>query len=349
MRRIPKIKIPASFFEKDGDVDALPQLDGASPRRLDPAALTIDAQPQRNPMLSFFVSAAVASGVFVAVLYAASVSDGFLDRIDGGLAFLWWVLTIIMLGLVLVLSYFIYIGFLQSSPSPIVFDRKRRKVYGSHRGVAFEMDWARVGPAIVSAPMVMKGGGYMTLYNLNLVQYAEGKPREAASIERGIQLSAGNAGTIGCMGLWEFIRCYMDEDPARLPPTEVQPVAGDWTERWLERGVYGGFYAGHPMIAHLREHGGVPPLHPGVALLMFVCAPGLLLSYYDAWLRPQTRLDPAWIPPVPSEANPYRIITPTQEDRALREKAARLVAVWSVLLIGGGCACYAALVWWLMR
>ena len=188
----------------------------------------------------------------------------------------------------------------------------------------------------------------MTLYNLNLVQYAEGKPREVASIERGIQLSTGNAGTIGCMGLWEYIRRYMDEAPEKLPPTEVQPETGDWAQRWLERGVYGGFYADHPMISHLRDHNGVPPLNFWVAFLMFICAPGVLLSFYDAWLRPQTQLDPAWIPASDTAANPYKVIFPTPEDHRLREKAARLVAIWSILLIGGGCAFWGWMVWWVV-
>jgi len=59
MRRIPKIKIPASFFEKDGDVDALPDPHGLSVVRLDSHALIVESLVLSNPLLSFFLSAAL--------------------------------------------------------------------------------------------------------------------------------------------------------------------------------------------------------------------------------------------------------------------------------------------------
>ncbi len=232
---------------------------------------------------------------------------------------------------------------IQPSPSPLLLDRKARKVYGSFRGNRVEMDWNRVKPAITRGAMANRGG-VMTLYNFSLVQFAEGQEPSHKTVECGILLSAGNIGMEPCVALWEFIRTYMDEAPEKLPATEVLPDTGDWTHKWLERGPYGSIYLGLPITTLLRENNGVPRFDFWISVAAWFMAPGMFFSLYDTWLRPQTRLKPEWIPAPPTSPNPYAITVPDNSDRPLREKAAKLVIVWTVSLMFTGCAFW----WWII-
>lgn len=149
---------------------------------------------------------------------------------------------------------------------------------------------------------------------------------------------------VPCVALWEFIRTYMDEAPESLPHTEVLTGKKDWTHKWLERGPYGGYDFEKPVMTTLRESGGVPEFGLWHSVDIFFMAPGMFFSLYDTWLRPQTGLKPEWIPAPPTSPNPYAITVPDNSDRPLREKAAKLVIVWTVSLMFTGCAFW----WWII-
>jgi len=258
-------------------------------------------------------------------------------------AVIWAVLVPALLYLLLACCAILYITVIQPSPSPLLLDRKARKVYGSYRGKRVEMDWNRVKPAITRGAMANRGG-VMTLYNFSLAQFAAGQEPSNKTVECGILLSAGNIGMEPCVALWEFIHIYMDEAPDKLPATEVSPDTGDWTQKWLERGPYGSIYLGQPIIKLLRENNGVPRFDFWISVAVWFMAPGMFFSLYDTWLRPQIRLKPEWIPALPTTANPYAITIPDNSDRPLREKGARLVILWTVALMVSGCASW----WWVI-
>ena len=339
-------KLPANYFKIDGSVKAEPSSQGTQVLRLDENAALIDTQQQAHPMV-----AAMAPWIFAGIVFSCFfLKFTFTNLLFPKEAMGWQFDLAIWLLLVPGLIYVIAIGcwlvhmlVIQPSPSPILLDRKARKVYGSFRGQLVEMDWNRVKPAITRGTMVNRGGA-ITLYHLSLAQFAEGKVPSHKTVECGILLISGHVGMVPCVALWEFIRTYMDEAPEKLPHTEILSSRKDWTYNWLERGPYGAYDFEKPVMATLRNSHGVPMFGFWHAVFVFLMAPGMFFSLYDTWLRPQTRLKPEWIPTQPTSSNPYTITVQDDSDRPLREKGARFVIAWTAALMVSGCAFW----WWII-
>lgn len=349
LKLLTTFKLPANYFKIDGSVKAEPSSQGTQVLRLDENAAVIDTQQQAHPMLAAIMPWLVVSIVFACYVLLTGMNDLLFPRHTNepppGLEFYIVNLAIVLGGMYLLATccWLVYIGVIQPSPSPLLLDRKARKVYGSYRGNRVEMDWNRVKPAITRGAMANRGG-VMTLYNFNLAQFAEGQEPSNKTVECGMLLSAGNIGMEPCVALWEFIRTYMNEAPEKLPATDVLPDTGDWTHKWLERGPYGSIYLGQPITTLLRESNGVPRFDFWISVAAWFMAPGMFFSLYDTWLRPQTRLKPEWIPARPTDPNPYAITVPDNSDRPLREKAAKLVILWVATLMVSGCAFW----WWIV-
>ena len=347
LKLLSTFKLPANYFKIDGSVKAEPSSQGTQVLRLDENAAVIDTRQQVHPMVAGMMPWLVVGIFFMCYFLVTGINDLLFphptNEPPAGLVSLtadWMMLAMFFYGIAT--AYWL-IHMLVIQPSPLLLDRKARKVYGSYRGKLVEMDWNRVKPAITRGTMANRGG-VMTLYNFSLAQFAEGQEPSNKTVECGILLSAGNIGMEPCVALWEFIRIYMDEAPEKLPATEVSPDTGDWTQKWLERGPYGGIYVGQPIIKQLRENNGVPRFDFWISVAVWFMAPGMFFSLYDTWLRPQTRLKPEWIPALPTSSNPYAITVPDNSDRPLRKKGARLVMAWTAALLVSGCASW----WWIV-
>ncbi|MFV5213854.1 DUF6708 domain-containing protein [Azonexus caeni] len=342
-------KLPANYFRIDGSVKAEPSSRGTQVLRLDENAALIDTRQQAHPMVAGMAPWIIAGIFFMCYFLVTGINDLLFPRptneppaslvshiVD-------WVMLAMFFYVLATACWLVHMLIIQPSPSPLLLDRKARKVYGSYRGKLVEMDWNRVKPAITRGAMANRGG-VMTLYNFSLAQFAAGQEPSNKTVECGILLSSANIGMEPCVALWEFIRIYMDEAPEKLPATEVSPETSDWTQKWLERGPYGSIYLGQPIITLLRENNGVPRFDFWISVAVWFMAPGMFFSLYDTWLRPQIRLKPEWIPALPTDSNPYAITLADDSDRPLREKGARLVILWTVALMVSGCASW----WWVI-
>ena len=260
--------------------------------------------------------------------------------------------SLLMFSVLIYLSIWMsWLGLIRPAPSPIIFNRKTGKVYGSHRGRALEMDWKQVRPVLTQGVLIAAGA--QRFYNLVLFQPESTHDWFHARSKRGIGLivTAGHAWGWGtCHQLWEFIRRYMDEDPRqaakRLPAVEITPHSASWISKVLDRGPYYDATPDGDRMQRLRERNGKPEINAINTLYVAFMGPGSLFSLFQAWGRRTVKLPDAWWPQPAKGDNPYQTKPATPEDLLLRKKAARIVAPWLLVTVGGGCLFWFGFAWW---
>jgi len=335
-----------------------PSAQVASVLRMDSEALILETNAQSGIFLGLGIFV-----MFLVVTFFPIMMGEFLPRlfdvteakrISGrdwwiGMAMDWF---IVMFGVVLMYLalWIVNLGLIQPAPSPIIFNRKTGKVYGSHRGRALELDWQRVRPVLTKGKLFINGA--QTFYNLVLFQPESTEHWFKSRSKRGVGLivTAGHAWGWGtCHQLWEFIRRYMDEDPKqaakRLPLVEIAPPSTGWVGKVLDQGPYHDATEDGKRMQRLRDRNGKPELNAVNTSYVTFMGPGSLMSVFQAFARRAVKLPTEWWPTPASGPNPYQTTPPKAEDQALRLKAAKIVAPWLVATVGGGCALWFGLAW----
>lgn len=341
MRMLKHLTLPKSFDLIPRPEKIAPVADGVQIMRLDEEALLIDPRYQSHPLLTFgtsFLVGGLILGALTAPVFAKLLQAQWngTDKFDP----IAWFGSICMIGGYFLMLGWVYFSMLSRAPSPILFNRKTRKVYGSYRGKVLEFDWKDMQAVTTQESDPERGA------NLFLAQFSPGKPPSNKTVQRGFVVTTGNLGSIAPEGLWEFMRCYMEEAPDKLPQVEIHPSNTSWTNRFLLQGPYGDFCSGEPLTMPLRERKGIPQINPFVTLLVACFWIGIPFSLWQTWVRPRTRLPMQWIPPVPQGLNPYDIILPDARDEMLQNRAALIVIAWTIACTGAGFWMWYSVVMW---
>jgi len=124
-----------------------------------------------------------------------------------------------------------YLSAKRALPPPIVISRSRRKVWTwlDHQKQWTALDYDRVTPATF-VRRVVTGSGSATVYALALCQLKPG----TREIEFSVVPAPAQGTPQACGELWEFIRRYMDGDPAALPAVRLVPPL-DHPKAWMAR------------------------------------------------------------------------------------------------------------------
>ncbi|WP_374600172.1 DUF6708 domain-containing protein [Niveibacterium sp.] len=343
---VPKrLSLPKHFDVITRTSDVRPSADTVQILRLDDEVLLADPRYQSNPFISFMTP-----WILIGVGVAAAIAPKLLSSAAGGANFglITWVGCVLAVGAMFFSVGFVGMTLFSRAPSPILFNRKTRKVYGSHRGVVMELKWKDITPITTSASAVSESGS-MTFSNLILVEFEPGQPPSKKTVRKGFTVTTGNLGSGSCVALWEFFRCFMEEAPEKLPPTEVHPSITSWTARFLQQGPYGDFYIGEPLTIPLRERKGIPRIHWYITLPVLLFWVGIPFSLWQAWCRPRAQIPAQWIPPTPVSPNPFNVIVADENDLRLQKRAATLMVLWMMACAGTGAWIYWSVIQWFIH
>ena len=349
-RGVTKWKLSALWDEVELPVTAEPNSGDCVVRRLDGEALVLDGNPQVSSMIGLGLVQMLLGLAFGPYMTWSMVSGAL--QLDGpnrvSILVISLITAVITLGGLCFAAWLCYMGLIQRSPSPIIFNRKTGKVYGSHRGKPLVLDWPRVRPVLTKAKIMYAGA--QTHYHLVLMNFDAGQegPMKKKTGHGLMVATGGLYGAEQCRELWEFIRRYMEGKPQGVPLVEVTPETDPWVSKVLDTGPYWEFNnPGDRSIETLRGRKGRPVLRWWQIPFAWFMSPALLINLYQIFVRPRVKLPQAWWPASPTEPNPYQTREPAADDAALRRTAARwVIALWLVLGVGVGCLLWVRLVWW---
>ncbi|PHV10410.1 DUF6708 domain-containing protein [Chitinimonas sp. BJB300] len=279
--------------------------------------------------------------VFVKMMFASTGEDG------GSSGVFEWILDIFILlggvGAICFASYIVYFGIFAPAPCPVIFNRRKGLIFGSHKGKPIALDWKKVKPFLLYS--VNLSAGAQRQYYLTLVEREDSLPKgQKQKKGYGFVLSTGYSGWANCHAMWEFIRRYMEDKPESLPEVELSP-AGGFEARMLDEGPYWEFHERQGLMADLRYRNGFPQFNHWISFMMVAFAPAFLMNVFRMLIRRRVKLPAEWLPVAISEPNPYQVRPAQPEDMAIRSKAARYIALWMTVCLGLG-----TLFWvWLVR
>ena len=355
MSKTPRMLLTTLWQEVGQPVKEEPSAQVASVLRMDAEALILETNAQNSIFLGLGLFVMLCVGIPLSIFMGLDIWNDLGKSAPSGISqfeylavnSVFFVLMVIMLGTA---AWLVWLGLVLPAPSPIIFNRKTGKVYGSHRGRALELDWQRVRPVLTKGKLFINGA--QTFYNLVLFQPESTEHWFKSRSKRGVGLivTAGHAWGWGtCHQLWEFIRRYMDEDPKqaakRLPLVEIAPPSTGWVGKVLDQGPYHDATEDGKRMQRLRDRNGKPELNAVNTSYVTFMGPGSLMSVFQAFARRAVKLPTEWWPTAASGPNPYQTTPPKAEDQALRLKAAKIVAPWLVATVGGGCALWFGLAW----
>lgn len=346
----PRMRLDLMWQEVGQPVKEEPSAEVASVLRMDSEALVLDTKPQSGMFIGVMVLGVLAGATMLLYLLVNGRWGSMVYETENTtFAIIDGVLTAFMLGLLGVSAWILRAAFLVPAPSSLIFNRRTRKVYGSHHGRPLELDWDRVRPVLTKGKMYLNGA--QTFYNLVLFQPDTAHDWFNSRIKRGhgLIVTAGHPWGWGtCHQLFEFIRRYMDEDPKqaakRLPAVEIASAIEGWISKVLDEGPYYDLTEGGNRMQRLRERNGRPEFRWGSSLAMVLVGPAALISVLMVSRR-KVQLPQSWWPQATREPSPYPVQQLRPEDVALRRKAAPLVALWLLATVGSGCAFWGWLAW----
>lgn len=349
----PRMRLDLLWQEVGQPVKEEPCAEVASVLRMDGEALVIDTKAQTGVFMGFGVFVMLFVNIPLVAYATVELWRMLAHRLTELDAFDVWIWGLIALAVPVMLAFsfwFLYLGLIRPAPSPIIFNRRTRKVCGSHHGRPLELHWDRVRPVLTKGKMYLNGA--QTFYNLVLFQPDTAHDWFNSRIKRGhgLIVTAGHAWGWGtCHQLFEFIRRYMDEEPKqaakRLPAVEIAPAGEGWVGKVLDEGPYYDLTEGGNRMQRLRERNGKPELYASRSLYVAFMGPASLISVLMAFFRRKVQLPPQSWPQATREPCPYSVLPPRPEDMALRRRAAPLVALWLLLTVGSGCAFWGWLAW----
>lgn len=189
-----------------------------------------------------------------------------------------------------------------------IISRRLRRIYAwtKRTGWVF-IDYDRA-IAIVRKRRLTTTTGSTTLYPLGVVELWPDERRARI----GIALTSPFASPQPAAELWDFVRCYMEEEPEKVTPVRLTPDHRVNAYAWMDRELYADAV---DRQHHLTGFG-------GVAFWFFAS-----MFYGGNWLEYWIR-NHAPRPALPAELaealkwegeNPYRIIPPTREEQLAAE------------------------------
>lgn len=343
-RQCPSLPLHFDIIDRKQNVE--PAVDGVQIMRLDEDVLLLDPRYQSNPMLTFG-TALLCFGLY----FGAWMTPSFLakTRVQGigiaGYSLAAWAFFLLCGVFFVAMCAYVLSTLFSRTASPILFNRKTRKVYGSFRGEVMEFDWKDIS-AVTTQGTAVSETGSMTFTNLYLVNFVKSSLPRNQRYWRGFIVTTGGLGSGSAAALYAFMCAFMEGEPDKLPPTEIHPSNTSWTNRFLQQGPYGDFHSGEPLTLPLRARKGIPPINPFVTILVICFWIGIPFSLWQAWIRPRTKIPEKWMPPPATGPNPFKLILSDANDEWLQKKAAVLVILWSITCTGTGFWIWYSVVMW---
>ncbi|WP_225856631.1 DUF6708 domain-containing protein [Achromobacter xylosoxidans] len=116
----------------------------------------------------------------------------------------------------------------------VIFSRRLRRIYyWEKKGGWKSVDYDRAAAFVPKLRMTTATGSNV-LYPLRVVEFLPGTRR----VNTGVSPTVPFAQPQSAAQLWEFIRCYMDEDPAALPPVALLPDHRANAYAWMDRELF---------------------------------------------------------------------------------------------------------------
>lgn len=210
-----------------------------------------------------------------------------------------------------------------------IISRRLRRIYAWNQRTGWVgVDYDRA-VAFVSNFKAVTPTGASSSYPLGVVELVPGSRRIARFVAPTRAYAAPQTGA----AIWEFIRRYMDDTPAEVPPVVLTPDHSTNAFAWMDRELY-------PDMIDRQHH-----LTNAYTAFGFWFFSGVyyLPNWMEYWIRRYARR-----PALPSELaaalkwegeNPYRILPPTPEETlAMQGKLPHMkkrwlrVSVWGILL-----------------
>ncbi len=201
----------------------------------------------------------------------------------------------------------------------VIFSRRLRRIYyWEKKGGWKSVDYDRATPFVPKLRMTTTTGSNV-LYPLRVVEFLPGTRR----VNTGVSPTVPFAQPQSAAQLWEFIRCYMDQYPAALPPVALLPDHRANAYAWMDREL---FSQSVDRQHHLKGTFGA------LSFWFFACvyyAP----NWVEYWIR--RRGNRPALPPELADTlawegeNPYRIIPPSPvEQLAIEGRLPHMMKRW---------------------
>jgi hypothetical protein len=348
----PKIKFTILWNPIELPVKEAPSVGEAAVQRLDDEVLVLQTNQQVNLQIGlgmvgvliglvsmnamFFLGDLNGSSMFLKVLHYDPKRD-FAIWVGYLLSF---AVLVVLYGLVF---WLLNLSLIQPRPSPVVLNRRTKKVYGSHRGKLVELEWKNITPIITEGPSTASGGVQRSCHLVFAELDPPKNPERRTRRGKGFMVYSHPAwGWAECRGLWEFMRTYMEESPKKLPSVLITPPVRT-VDNLLAEGPYADMNPQAENWAYIQEHGRAKM--GWQAVMYFFFAPLLVFNALQLFCRRQVKLPETALPPAKpeNETTLYKLTKLDEKDSALWLKASRRVAVQLLALMVLGMAMYIAI------
>jgi hypothetical protein len=355
----PKIKFTILWNPIELPVKEAPCVGGAAVQRLDDEVLVLQTNQQVNLQIGLGMVGALLGLTFLTFMFFSTGNDGkfvissvyasSLNRhleayhssnLDLVLLFFDSFSFVVFPSLYGLVFWLLNLSLIQPRPSPVVLNRRTKKVYGSHRGKLVELAWKNITPIITEGPSTASGGVQRSCHLVFAELDPPKNPERRKRRGKGFMVYSHPAwGWAECRGLWEFMRTYMEESPKKLPSVLITPPVRT-VDNLLAEGPYADMNPQAENWAYIQEHGRAKM--GWQAVMYFFCAPFLLFNALQLFCRRQVKLPETALPPAkPENENAlYKCTKLDEKDSALWLKASRRVAVQLLALMVLGMAMY---------
>ncbi len=121
-------------------------------------------------------------------------------------------------------------------PLPIVFNRRTREIYYDLNGKLYHVPWEGIEAVAYEYRNVNQYAGSMVHGNLDIILQRFGHPEDRIALNIGGHTSGKRLQTL--VGLWEYLRAYMNEGPWFDDLGHRVPEKGGFIARQLERSQF---------------------------------------------------------------------------------------------------------------
>ncbi len=201
-----------------------------------------------------------------------------------------------------------------------IISRRLRRIYAwSRKGGWISVDYDRAVAFIFRGRLVAPTGASAPVVSLRVAELEPGSRRIARCVAPTRIFSSREAAA----GAWQFIRRYMDEDPAAVPPVVLMPNHRINAFAWMDRELF---------TEEIDRQHYPAGLFDGFAFWIIAGA-YYLPNWMEYWVRRYGKRPP--LPPELAAAlqwegeNPYRVVPPTPEETlAMQGKLPHMKKRW---------------------
>ncbi|MFY2819477.1 hypothetical protein [Achromobacter xylosoxidans] len=211
-------------------------------------------------------------------------------------------------------------------PDTVIISRRLRRMCAWEKKAGWiAVDYDQAVPYVANR-MIVTTTGAGALYPLRVAQLWPGSRR----VKTGVTLTSPFASPQLAGEVWEFIRCYMDGEPAQAPPVALIPDHRANAYAWMDRELFS-----DSVDRRHRLKGGLQSV-----AFWFFGSMYYVPNWLEYWIRCHGRR-----PALPAELaesmkwegeNPYPIIPPTPEERlAIEGKLPHMLGRWRLVSVFG--------------